>query len=108
MLIHNSEGSQFDTSIFASDWRYSAAIIGLREYLCSCDAEFKEDARAYNPVIDCEDECFQFNMTDITEEQYIQFVGKFFGPLLQPCQLERKLREAAPLSEDDLKNAMTC
>lgn len=103
MLIHNPEGSQFDTSIFASDWRYSAAIIGLREYLRSCDAEFKEDARAYNPVIDCEDECFQFNMTDITEEQYIQFVGKFFGPLLQPCQLERKLREAAPLSEDDLK-----
>lgn len=103
MLIHNPEGSQFDTSIFASDWRYSAAIIGLREYLESCGVEYNEDARAYNPVIDCEDECFQFNMTDITEEQYIQFVGKFFGPLLQPCQLERKLREAAPLSEDDLK-----
>lgn len=103
MLIHNPEGSQFDTSIFASDWRYSAAIIGLREYLESCGVEYNEDARAYNPVIDCEDECFQFNMTDITEEQYIQFVGEFFGPLLQPCQLERKLRKAAPLSEDDLK-----
>ena len=103
MLIHNSEGSQFDTSIFASDWRYSAAIIGLREYLRSCGVEYNEDARAYNPVIDCEDECFQFNMTDITEEQYIQFVGKFYGPLLQPCKLERRLLEAAPLSEDDLK-----
>lgn len=103
MLIHNPEGSQYDTSIFASDWRYSAAIIGLREYLRSCGVEYNEDARAYNPVIDCEDECFQFNMTDITEEQYIQFVGKFYGPLLQPCKLERRLLEAVPLSEDELK-----
>ncbi|MEF9992352.1 MAG: type I CRISPR-associated protein Cas8a1/Csx8 [Peptostreptococcaceae bacterium] len=63
--------SKYDTKIEASDWRFSAAILGLMQYLSHHNFDFEVD-----------DEYLLYNSQDIDEEKYLQFIEyKYSGEL---------------------------
>ena len=77
-----SEDSNYDTSLEASDWRFSAAIVGLMEY-------FKHHNIKYEKC----DDFILYNESDITEERYIEFVEKKYGEKLHHKSVEIKLKK---------------
>lgn len=77
-----SEDSNYDTSLEASDWRFSAAIVGLMEY-------FKHHNIKYEKC----DDFILYNESDITEERYIKFVEKKYGEKLHHKSVEIKLKK---------------
>ncbi|XCP87030.1 type I CRISPR-associated protein Cas8a1/Csx8 [Roseburia hominis] len=88
------ENERFDTKVEPSDWRYSAAIVGLYKYLSfygekGTDFEIAEDA-------------IKFNCSDISEEKYLQFVEQYYGDELQHKKLERMMCQEE-LSDDQIK-----
>lgn len=62
------ENEQFDTWLEASDWRYSAAIVGLSAFL---------DFFEYEIEYELSDDYLKFNEADITEERYLEFAEDF-------------------------------
>src|SRR3712207_8394785 len=82
--------SDFDTAISASDWRYSAAIVGLQYYLEKMGKKYKIEK---NIEIDkIFDDFFLYHSQDITEKEYLQFVEIFYGEELAHKALENKLK----------------
>lgn len=77
-----SEDSNYDTSLEALDWRFSAAIVGLMEY-------FKHHNIKYEKC----DDFILYNESDITEERYIEFVEKKYGEKLHHKSVEIKLNQ---------------
>lgn len=101
MLFREREGG-YDTWVTASDWRYSAAIVGLCKYFeqfhiphCIGDVFVEELGFA--------DEALQFNYEELQEERYLNFVEKFYGAQLQHVELENLLHKASPLTEEEVK-----
>lgn len=74
------ENDQFDTWLEASDWRYSAAIVGLSAFL-----DFFEDEIEY----ELSDDDLKFNKADITEERYLEFAENFFKDQFKHKDLEQ-------------------
>ena len=79
------KNEKFDTRVEASDWRYSAAIVGLYKYLIyfgenGMDFEISEDA-------------IKFKRSDITEERYLKFVEEYYGEKLLHKKLEQMMRQ---------------
>lgn len=77
------EEGKFDTKVEASDWRYSAAIVGLYKYLIfygeeGIDFKISEDA-------------IEFNQSDLTEKKYLAFVEYYYGEELQHKKLENMM-----------------
>ena len=63
------ENEMFDTRLYASDWRYSAAIVGLNKYL-----EFYKHEIEYELT----DDYLKFHRADITEERYLKFAESYY------------------------------
>ncbi|MEG2869297.1 MAG: type I CRISPR-associated protein Cas8a1/Csx8 [Terrisporobacter sp.] len=78
------ENSIYDTKIEASDWRFSAAILGLIKYL-----------RHHNFEYEVTDEYLLYNSQDICEEKYLEFVEFNYG-----SDLHHKIVEDILLSDD--------
>ena len=63
--------SNYDTMLEPSDWRFSAAIVGLIEYFDYHNIKYEND-----------DEYILYNESDITEERYIKFIESKYGEKL--------------------------
>lgn len=81
------ENEVFDTEIEPSDWRYSAAIVGLYKYL-SYFGEKGED-------FEITENSLKFHASDLTQEKYLQFVEHYYGEELPHRELERLLHQEA-------------
>lgn len=62
------QNNNYDTMLEPSDWRFSAAIVGLMKYLDYHDVDYKID-----------EDCIYYNSYDITEERYLEFVEHKYG-----------------------------
>lgn len=74
------ENEMFDTWLYASDWRYSAAIVGLNKYL-----EFYKHEIEYELT----DDYLKFHRADITEERYLKFAESYYEDQFLHRELER-------------------
>lgn len=80
-MKYTKVAGQFDTRLEPSDWRYSAALVGLAKYL-----KFHEK-NGVNYAI--QEDYLEFHLTDITEEWYLEFVEAFYGNEFLHRQLEQ-------------------
>ena len=67
--------TDFNVKLEPSDWRFSAAIVGLLEYF-----EYIDTLETSYKV---EDEYILYNSELITKENYLKFVEKKYGENLQ-------------------------
>ena len=88
----SSDNGKFDTCLEASDWRYSAAIVGLCKY-------FKY--YKYELEYELSDDCLKFNAADITEDRYLKFAESYFEDQFQHRELE-KYMNLESWSEDQM------
>lgn len=82
---------EFDTCVEASDWRWSAAIVGLIKYFDYHGICYKK-----------EQDVIYYNQVDLVREKYIAFVEKFYGEKLHHIVIQNKLSEEK-FSEEDIK-----
>lgn len=67
--------AEFDTRLETSDWRYSAAIVGLKKYFDYLESHgYKKKNTSYKIV----DDSLLYNSADIQEEWYLRFVEYYF------------------------------
>lgn len=59
----NLQNNDYDTKLEASDWRFSAAILGVMQYLSYHNQDYK-----------IEDDYILYNSSDITEQKYLEFI----------------------------------
>lgn len=93
--------SGFDTAISASDWRYSAAIVGLQYYLDKMKKEYKIEKNI--EIDNILDDFFLYHSQDIAEKEYLQFVEIFYGEELAHKALENKLKSKSTFHEEEVK-----
>ena len=97
----NSEIFGFDTAISASDWRYSAAIVGLQYYLEKTNKQY--EIKKNIEIDSILDDFFLYHSQDITEKEYLQFVETFYGEELAHKALENKLKSKSTFHEEEVK-----
>jgi len=80
-ILNNNE--KFDIRLEPSDWRYSAAILGLLEYFSEMDplGEFHE----------IKDDCIEYSSKALSKDNYLKFVEKKYGENLHHKYVESKL-----------------
>lgn len=90
-----SDQDGFDYQLVPSDWRFSAAIVGLSKYLCYCrdffDAHY---AITDNALYYCEG--------DIKEEWFTSFAESFYGDIFHHISAENMLKKDT-FTEEDIK-----
>lgn len=89
------ENSQYDTRLEASDWRFSASIVGLLKYFEYLQLEISED---YQIV----DDYIEYNSEVIDKEKYLLFVEHYYSELMHHKRLEG-LIQIEDLTEDQGK-----
>lgn len=77
------KNEKFDTRVEASDWRYSAAIVGLYKYLTYFGAEGMN--------FEISEDAIKFDRLDITEERYLEFVEEYYDEKLPHKKLEQMM-----------------
>lgn len=87
------DNDKYDTKLEASDWRFSAAIVGLIEYFRDVDSS-KE-------FWDIEDDYILYNSKLITKEKYLSFVERRYDNKLHHKYVENQLDF---YSNDDKEN----
>lgn len=85
------QNNSYDSMLEASDWRFSAAIIGLMQYLDYHDLEYE-----------IEDDLILYNSEDITEEKYLEFVEYKYGEELHHKVVENILSNEE-ISDEQIK-----
>ena len=95
MITVLTDGSSFDTKITYSDWRFSAAAVGLVRYFKYCEIEFEqgEDYIAYQR---------DTAVGDSAESNYLRFVENFFADGMHHLILEDLLTQD-DLTEEQIK-----
>ena len=74
------QNSNYDTMLEPSDWRFSAAIVGIMQYLDYHDLDYK-----------IEDDSIYYNSQDINEKKYLEFVEYKYGEELHHKAVENIL-----------------
>lgn len=87
----NLQNNSYDTMLEPSDWRFSAAIVGLMQYLDYHDLDYR-----------IEDDCIYYNREDINEEKYLEFVEYKYGEELHHKIVENILSREE-LSDEEIK-----
>lgn len=82
----------YNTSIEPSDWRYSAAIVGLIKYF---------EYHGINYRI-CDDERLEFNSDEISQDKYLEFVEWYYPDEFYHKKVEQIL-SSEECSEDMIK-----
>lgn len=88
------ENKKYDRRIFASDWRFSASIVGMLRYFNSMGKEFAYD-----------DTYLYYNYEDVnndSDEDYFMFVERYFPDKMHHVEVE-KLLMRSELSEEENK-----
>lgn len=73
-MITKLKDSNYNTRLEASDWRFSATIVGLKKYLEFTKADHNLTS-----------EYLEFNDEDVTEEKYLLFAEKYFRESMHHC-----------------------
>lgn len=85
------ENEKYDTCVEISDWRWSAAVVGLIKYFNYHQIEYKVNQ-----------DMIYYNQDDLTQERYTAFVEHYYGEKLHHVVIENRLKEDQ-FSEADLK-----
>lgn len=85
------QNNNYDTMLEASDWRFSAAIVGLMQYLDYHDLNYK-----------IEEDSIYYNSEDINEEKYLEFVEYKYGEELHHKVIENIISNDE-ISEEQVK-----
>lgn len=96
--------NNYDTLLQPTDWRYSAAVVGLvkylefhkREYTLLFDSDVKPDnyIQGFDGVM--------YNQNDVTEERYLEFAENYFEPDMTHIDILRIL-ENTTFSDEQIK-----
>ena len=82
-ILENNQ--EFDVRLEPSDWRFSAAIVGLLEYFAEIDP--------LNKFHKIEDDAIIYNSKSITKEDYIRFIEIKYGDDLHHKYVESRLKQ---------------
>ena len=103
---------RYDTILFPTDWRYAAAIIGLKQYFDFLGQEYHDYYEIFTVTEDCNlfekpeellgFEGIAYRREDITEENYLLFAEEFFGSDMQHIKVRTKLQKET-FTEDDIR-----
>ncbi|RXI49232.1 type I CRISPR-associated protein Cas8a1/Csx8 [Clostridium tetani] len=85
------QNEKYDTMLEPSDWRFSAAIVGLLQYLNYHDLDYK-----------MEEDYILYNSSGINEERYLDFVEYKYGDELHHRLVENILSNEE-ITEEQLK-----
>lgn len=104
---------KYDTILYPTDWRYSAAIIGLKQYLDYIGNNWEPKYEILLNDGECKIlkddnetlgfEGIAYNSGDITEEEYLLFAENFFDTDMQHRKVEKKLNNSE-YSDDEIKD----
>ncbi|WP_206459266.1 type I CRISPR-associated protein Cas8a1/Csx8 [Anaerovorax sp. IOR16] len=92
-MLNNNGIEKFDGSIESIDWRSSAAIVGLIEYLNYFDCEYDSES---NPDV------LYYHIDDIDEDNYFSFVESKYPYDMHHFILENLLKQD-DFTEEDIK-----
>ena len=102
----------YDTLLQLSDWRFSAAALGLLEYLDFCDSRYgKLDYKILSAMEKSEElpkeaikglDGILYHSSDITEERYLDFAEYWFRSEMTHCKI-MDILDGDSLSDDDIK-----
>lgn len=94
MIVQNIEG-KYDTTLYLSDWRYSAAALGLYRYFedQGIDFEIHEDGISYNR---------DTAVGEDSQYSYLDFAEYYFKDSMHHIVLN-ELNNKADLSEEEIK-----
>ncbi len=76
------ENEKYDTFIEASDWRWSATILGLIKYFRYHGIDYKQAQDA-----------IYYNQAELTKERYVAFVQYYYGEKLHHIVIQNKLSQ---------------
>jgi len=85
------QNNNYDTMLEPSDWRFSAAIVGLMKYLDYHNLDYK-----------IEDDFIYYNSSDISEEKYLDFVEYKYGEELHHKVVENILSKE-DINDEEIK-----
>lgn len=85
------QNNNYDTMLEPSDWRFSAAIVGLIQYLDYHDLDYK-----------IEDDSIYYNSEDINEKKYLEFVEYKYGEELHHKAVENIISNEE-INEEQIK-----
>ena len=83
---------KFDTRMYPSDWRYSAAIVGLIKYFNKYDIEYKQ-TKHY----------IEYNQADIIEEKYFDFACEYYQENMKYKKILAFLEGKESFTSDEIK-----
>lgn len=110
------EGQQYDTLLIPTEWRDSAAVVGIIRYfkyiedkegVKQYEVTRKRDADKYPVYNDIGGyiEGILYNQADITETRYLKFCEELYGWELQHIAIERKLsKKDEDYTEDEISD----
>lgn len=110
------EGQQYDTLLIPTEWRDSAAVVGIIRYfkyiedkegVKQYEVTRKRDADKYPVYNDIGGyiEGILYNQADITETRYLKFCEELYGWELQHIAIERKLsKQDEDYTEDEISD----
>lgn len=93
------ENGKFNTKMEASDWRYSASIVGIIkyfDYLVAMGDEVETD------LYEIDDDVITYNSEKITEERYLLFVEHYFESAMHHKVIEQILNNSE-FTDDQIK-----
>lgn len=104
--------SNFDTKMYPSDWRYSAAIVGLKRYFDYIATKEMADlsARESRYYIDEKEQAFYYNSEDVALDEkndnslYYEFAQHYFNREMHHVVVEKILTKVGNLSLADQKS----
>ena len=83
-MVTRLENDIFDIMVEPSNWRYSAAIVGLSRYFEDRDKMEDED-------YEVDEDCIKFCSDSITKEEFLLFAESYYGEEFPHVQVEEIL-----------------
>lgn len=84
--------SEFDTRMYPSDWRYSAAIVGLIKYFTNRNINYR-----------IEKHYIEYNQADITEDSYFDFACEYYQDIMKYKKILNFLEGKESFTPDEVK-----
>lgn len=95
--MFEKNGVEYSARTECSDWRYSAAVLGLIRFF-----EFSEKMH-YDLKYDIDDDYIYYNIEDITEERFLKFTEDFFSEDMHHIFVENELKFKNEFTKEDVK-----